>query len=129
MGRDLCRTDAAACRSSAGILLVLTQEGPAVLEFQERARSRRDAGATETIGSSATRLSRAAVSWASPWTAPRRGGGESRKAPGAVPTAMPTARSSAIAITWYLRRWLVATSPCLWTSNPTGQATVHTLPD
>ncbi len=43
MGRDLCRTDAAACRSSAGILLVLTQEGPAVLEFQERARSRREA--------------------------------------------------------------------------------------
>src|SRR5712691_13465323 len=38
-------TDAAVCRGSAGIL-------PAVLEFQERARSRRDAGATETIVSS-----------------------------------------------------------------------------
>jgi len=32
-------------------LLVLTQEGPVVLECQENAKSRRDAGATETIAS------------------------------------------------------------------------------
>src|SRR5439155_1509601 len=57
-----------------------------------------------------------------------RAGGESGNAPGAVPTAMPTERSSAIAITWSLRRWLVATSPCPWTPNPTGRATVNTLP-
>src|ERR1700674_1457592 len=30
-------------------MLALTQQGPAVPEFQERVRSRRDAGATETI--------------------------------------------------------------------------------
>lgn len=34
---------------SAGILLVLAQEGPAVLDFQKRARSWRDAGATKII--------------------------------------------------------------------------------
>jgi len=33
---------------SAGILLVLTQERPAVLDIQKRAGSRRDAGATES---------------------------------------------------------------------------------
>src|SRR6266853_2706048 len=38
-------------RGSAGILLVLTQEGPAVLRIQGRARSRRDAGATEAVAS------------------------------------------------------------------------------
>src|SRR5216684_2644520 len=40
--RELCRTNAAARCGSAGIL-------PAVLEPHERARSQRDAGATETI--------------------------------------------------------------------------------
>src|ERR1700681_1320436 len=57
MGPELCRSDSAACRCSAGIILVLTQQGPAVLEFQEKVRSRRDpssalrtsAGATGTI--------------------------------------------------------------------------------
>ena len=41
MGWKLRRTDAVAWRGSAGILLVLTQEGPAGLEFQEGAKSRR----------------------------------------------------------------------------------------
>src|ERR1700687_427118 len=57
MGWELYRSDSAACRCSAGIILVLTQEGLAVLEFQEKVRSRRapsnapmaNVGATGTI--------------------------------------------------------------------------------
>ena len=48
---ELGRANEAVCRCSVSILLVLTQEGPAVLEVQEKTRSRRDAGATDIIAS------------------------------------------------------------------------------
>jgi hypothetical protein len=50
-GLETVTAEAAAFWASAGILLALTQQGPAVLGSPERPRSRRDSGVPQAIGS------------------------------------------------------------------------------